>query len=66
MAQVMPWLMLVSEERLDVVPLTFQLQWAFDEGNAIRLAGAHGQEIVRSLCISDKVGLQMILFNLRD
>ena len=51
-------LMLVSEQQLDIVPLNFQMQWAFDEDNAIRLAGAHGQEIVRSLCINDNVGAQ--------
>lgn len=52
----MSWLTLVSEQRLDIIPLNLEPQWAFDERNAIRLAGAHGQEIVRSLCINDKVG----------
>ena len=46
----------VSEERLDLVSLNSQPQWAFDECNPIRLAGGHGQEIIRSLYISDKVG----------
>lgn len=57
--------MLVSEQRLDLVPLNFQQRWAFDEGNAIRLAGAHGQEIVRSLCINEKVGPREIVIIIR-
>lgn len=53
--------MLVSGQRLDLVPLNFQQRWAFDQGNALRLTGAHGQEIVRTLCINEKVGLHELI-----
>lgn len=57
--------MLVSEQRLDLVPLASQQRWAFDEGNAIRLTGAHGQEIVRTLCINEKVGPHELIIPVR-
>ncbi|KAI9876579.1 MAG: hypothetical protein M1830_006179 [Pleopsidium flavum] len=46
-----------SEHRLDLVPLKSGPQWSFDQGAAWRLAGAHGEEIVRSIYIDDKSGM---------
>ena len=40
-----------SKQQLDLVPLRhMRSDWKFDSDNAVRLSGAHGEEIVRSMC----------------
>lgn len=39
-----------SEQHLDLIPLRLKSEWVFDAEHTIRLPGAHGDEIVRSMC----------------
>ncbi|KAL8757838.1 MAG: hypothetical protein Q9199_001909 [Rusavskia elegans] len=41
-----------SLHQLDVVPLRRGSEWTLDTANTLRLPGAHGEEVVRSLCFS--------------
>ncbi|KAI4284257.1 MAG: hypothetical protein L6R38_001534 [Xanthoria sp. 2 TBL-2021] len=41
-----------SLHQLDVVPLRRGSEWTLDTVNTLRLPGAHGEEVVRSLCFS--------------
>ncbi|KAL9126332.1 MAG: hypothetical protein Q9217_004597 [Psora testacea] len=43
-----------SKQCLDLVPLDPTLSWSPMTGEALRLSGAHGGEIVRSLCFKDQ------------
>ncbi|KAI9730370.1 MAG: ERAD-associated protein [Cirrosporium novae-zelandiae] len=38
-----------TKQRLDIVPLKFTSSWDLDYNAALRLPGAHGEEVVRSL-----------------
>ncbi len=50
--------MICSEQRVDLVPLRKgEDTWAFDRASVARLAGAHGEEIVRSFYIDDRVSM---------
>ncbi|KAI9817117.1 MAG: hypothetical protein M1827_001229 [Pycnora praestabilis] len=42
-----------SEQSVVLVPLRSTPQWRFDKSAALRLAGAHGEEIVRSIYINE-------------
>ena len=46
-----------SQQYLDLVPLNIERGRAvgFDKENTVRLEGAHGEEIVRSLCFGDDI-----------
>lgn len=44
-----------SEHRLDLVPLNSGQQWSIDQESTWRIDGAHGDEIIRSVCIDDTV-----------
>ena len=44
-----------SEKRVDLIPLGFSQGWRFDLRNIARLRGGHGEEIVRSIAVDDKV-----------
>lgn len=44
-----------SLHQLDVVPLRRGSEWTLDTVNTLRLPGAHGEEVVRSLCFSRDV-----------
>ena len=56
-----------SEHRLDLIPLDAKSQWAFNEGETIRLAGAHGEDIVRSICVDAQVCIERkALFVMHD
>ena len=48
-------LTLSSEKRLDLVPLTSNPSWQFDQENLWRLPGAHGEEVVRSIYLDEQV-----------
>ncbi|KAK3168489.1 hypothetical protein OEA41_004937 [Lepraria neglecta] len=41
-----------SKHHLDLVPLQYADNWSFDQNITIRLPGAHGEEIVRSMLIN--------------
>ena len=45
----------ISKEHLDLVPLRMSNDWSFDSNQTIRLAGAHGAEIVRSIHVTNEV-----------
>ena len=46
----------ISKQYLDLVPLRLDKdQWSFDPSETIRLSGAHGEEIVRSIHVSNEV-----------
>ncbi|KAL2039336.1 hypothetical protein N7G274_008004 [Stereocaulon virgatum] len=40
----------LSQQNLDLVPLRYADTWSFDLKSTIRLPGAHGEDIVRSMC----------------
>ncbi|KAL8722688.1 MAG: hypothetical protein Q9225_000855 [Loekoesia sp. 1 TL-2023] len=42
-----------SAQHLDIVPLRYHSDWTLENSTAIRLPGAHGEEIVRSICFGD-------------
>ncbi|GAB1203246.1 hypothetical protein APSETT445_001874 [Aspergillus pseudonomiae] len=42
------------ERRLDLVPLTSNPSWQFDQENLWRLPGAHGEEVVRSIYLDEQ------------
>ncbi|GMF71195.1 unnamed protein product [Aspergillus oryzae] len=42
-------------KRLDLVPLTSNPSWQFDQENLWRLPGAHGEEVVRSIYLDEQV-----------
>ncbi|KAL9598202.1 MAG: hypothetical protein Q9179_003994 [Wetmoreana sp. 5 TL-2023] len=42
-----------SCQNLDIVPLHRQSGWTLDVSNTTRLPGAHGDDIVRSICFGD-------------
>lgn len=44
-----------SGQHLDLVPLNLDSGWSFTDGNLLRLEGAHGEEIVRSMCFDPGV-----------
>ncbi|KAL9122014.1 MAG: hypothetical protein Q9187_001428 [Circinaria calcarea] len=44
-----------SQHRLDLIALNSASGWAIDESQTIRLAGAHGEDIVRSFYIDSQV-----------
>ena len=46
---------IASKQHLDLIPLRFADQWAFDTDNTLRLPGAHGGEIVRSISFNPEV-----------
>ena len=48
----------ISVHQLDLITLSSAAEWAIDESQTIRLLGAHGEEIVRSVYIDSQVGLQ--------
>lgn len=48
-------LLVSSVQHLDIVPLQNPSSWTLDKSKAIRLPGAHGEEIVRSICFGDDV-----------
>lgn len=63
-ARVFSWVCLFanssfSDKRLDLVPLVSSPtgEWIFDHENLWRLPGAHGDEVVRSVYLDDKVRL---------
>lgn len=43
------------ENRLDLIPLVSEPSWRFDQENLWRLPGAHGEEVVRSVYLDEKV-----------
>ena len=43
------------ENRLDLVPLISEPSWRFDQEGVWRLPGAHGEEVVRSVFVDEKV-----------
>lgn len=45
-----------SKQHLDLIPLRLNKDWSFDVSEAIRLSGAHGEETVRSIHVSDEDG----------
>ena len=46
----------LSEQRVDIVNMKRESGWMFDrESGVTRLSGAHGDDIVRSLCFDDEV-----------
>lgn len=49
------------EKRLDLVPLVAGPTWRFDQENLWRLPGGHGEEIVRSVYLDEKVCLATAL-----
>ncbi|KAJ5294854.1 hypothetical protein N7508_009675 [Penicillium antarcticum] len=42
------------DHRLDLVPLVSGPEWKFDQENLWRLPGAHGEEVVRSVCLDEQ------------
>ncbi|KAL3471990.1 WD domain protein [Aspergillus californicus] len=42
------------DKRLDLIPLTPNPSWRFDEQNVWRLPGGHGEEVVRSVYIDEQ------------
>ena len=44
-----------SKQSLDLIPLRSSGIWKFDQKNTIHLQGAHGEDIVRSVWLDDKV-----------
>ena len=42
-------------QHLDLMPLRFADQWAIDTNDTLRLPGAHGEEMVRSISINPEV-----------
>ena len=51
----------ISEHRLDLIALSSASGWAIDESQTIRLAGALGEEIVRSFYIDSRVRLPVVV-----
>lgn len=47
----------LSDQRLDLVPLVSSPSWQFDQDNLWRLPGAHGEEVVRSIYLDERVCL---------
>ncbi|MCJ1459316.1 hypothetical protein MMC28_009693 [Mycoblastus sanguinarius] len=41
-----------SKKNLDLIPLRLMDRWSLDPSQAIRLPGAHGDEVVRSMCFN--------------
>ena len=53
----------ISKQYLDLVPLGLNDdEWSFEPRQAIRLSGAHGEEIVRSICVSNEVNRLMRVY----
>ncbi|KAI4095143.1 MAG: hypothetical protein LQ344_001794 [Seirophora lacunosa] len=50
-----PGLLNLSARYLDLISLERLPRWSFNTPNAVRLPGAHGEEIVRSMCFSGDV-----------
>lgn len=50
-----PGLLNLSARHLDLISLERLPRWSFNTSNAVRLPGAHGEEIVRSMCFSGDV-----------
>ena len=44
-----------SKKNLDLIPLRLMDRWSLDPSQAIRLPGAHGDEVVRSMCFNHEV-----------
>ncbi|KAJ6001323.1 hypothetical protein N7499_002764 [Penicillium canescens] len=42
------------DNRLDLVPLVSGPEWKLDQENLWRLPGAHGEEVVRSVCLDEQ------------
>ena len=38
---------------MDIIPVVERDNWSLDRASALRLPGAHGEEIVRSVCFID-------------
>jgi hypothetical protein len=47
------------DNRLDLVPLVSGPEWKLDQENLWRLPGAHGEEVVRSVCLDEQVCLTL-------
>ncbi|CAF9941684.1 MAG: hypothetical protein ALECFALPRED_009264 [Alectoria fallacina] len=45
-----------SKQHLDLIPLRKASDWSFDPSQTIRLSGAHGEEIVRSIHVNHEDG----------
>ncbi|KAF6234942.1 hypothetical protein HO173_006872 [Letharia columbiana] len=45
-----------SKQHLDLIPLRLIDEWSFDASQTIRLPGAHGEEIVRSIHVNNEDG----------
>lgn len=45
--------------QLDLVPLVSDPSWRFDQDNLWRLPGGHGEEIVRSVYVDEKVCMRI-------
>lgn len=54
-------LILNSEKRLDLFPITPSPKWDFDYTNVWRLPDAHGEEIVRAVYLDEQVHPYLIL-----
>lgn len=52
-----------SSHHLDIVPLHRFSNWTLDIANALRLPGAHGEDVVRSICSSDDVIISNLCFD---
>lgn len=46
-----------KQQHLDLIPLRLTNDWSFDPRQAIRLPGAHGEEIVRSIHVHNEVSV---------
>ena len=51
-------LMNCREHRMDLIPLGAKEEWIFAKEHAIRLEGAHGEDIVRTFSIDEKVRIR--------
>ena len=54
----------ISNQYLDIVPLNNTNGWSLDPGNSVRLPGAHGEDIVRSLCLTVSVSIPVFELSL--
>lgn len=50
------------QQKLDLIPLVPNPKWRFDQESIWRLPGAHGEEIVRSIYLDEKVRHLFLLF----
>jgi len=50
-----------SKQQLDLIPLRYSETWSFDPSSTIRLLGAHGDELVRSMYIDQQVNTPVII-----